>query len=630
MNFSKFLFLPLLILPFTIFSQVITVGNGGDFPTLSQAQSSMNAGDTVIVLNQVFSNGTQFLTNVNGLPGQPVVIMAESNQGAIFQGGTAGIQLSNCNHVEINGLVFQQQTGNGLNIDDGGNYNSPSTHIEIRNCLFRDMAASGNNDLLKMSGVDHFLISNCTFLNGGAGGSGIDFVGCHYGVVEDCLLDNAGSSGVQNKGGTQFITIQRNVFKNFSQRALNLGGSTGLQYFRPPLPNPIVNAFEAADINVFSNVFINNWAPIAYVGCVRVQVRNNTFYKPQNWVIRILQETTENGFLPAGNNEFSNNIIYLENDLTEVNIGSNTDPASFTFSHNAWFNEATNSWAPSLPVTDQNQLIANPLFADPVNEDFKLTSQSPFIGNGFPFNSPATDFDQLPFSVPPSRGAYEGNVSIGPPDLAIRFFLEGAYDANTGLMSDDLRDKGFLPAENPWSLSPNIPASAMAVEGNDALVDWVRVELRNPNNFSDILYLTSGLVQRDGDLVDFDGVSSIAINYPLPNTFHILIHHKNHLKAMSATPVTVAGSTATFDFTTQNAYQAGGVGQTELSPGIWGLYAGNGTNDNDINGQDKASWVTENGLFNVYSSSDFNLDGEVNGGDKIYWNGNNGLFSLIP
>ena len=59
------------------------------------------------------------------------------------------------------------------------------------------------------------------------------------------------------------------------------------------------------------------------MGCVRVKVINNTFYKPENWVFRILQETTEPAFLACADNEFKNNIVYQETDLTEVNIGAN-------------------------------------------------------------------------------------------------------------------------------------------------------------------------------------------------------------------------------------------------------------------------------------------------------------------
>ena len=351
------------------------------------------------------------------------IIQAQTEHQAIFRGGTEAIHLINCSYVEINGLVIEQQTGNGINIDDGGDYSTPSQHITIRNCIFQDMASNGNNDLLKMSGVDSFLIEDCQFLNGGDGGSGVDFVGCHWGTVQDCYFDNPGTSGIQNKGGTQFIRMQRNVFKNVEQRALNLGGSTGLEFFRPPLSDPIVDAFEAADLEVFSNVFIGSRAPIAYVGAVRVKVYNNTFFAPDNWVIRILQENTTPGFLTCSDNEFRNNIVYLPNDLTEVNIGPNTAAETFLFSNNLWFNASNSNWTPGLPVTDVNQQIDNPLFENINNENFRIAANSPAVGFGIPLAQPSTDFDQNDFQQPPSIGAFEGgdqiNSNFSPEDDAM-------------------------------------------------------------------------------------------------------------------------------------------------------------------------------------------------------------------
>jgi hypothetical protein len=392
-------------------AQIITIGTDGDYPTLEAAESFIEPGDTLLMQSQVFSNGAQFLSNLVGTSDAPIVILAENEHQSIFRGGTEAIHLINCSFLEINGLVIEQQTGNGINIDDGGDYNTPSKHITLRNCIFRDMAANGNNDLLKMSGVDSFLIENCQFVNGGGGGSGIDFVGCHWGTIQDCYFDDPGTSGIQNKGGTQYIRIQRNTFKNVAQRALNLGGSTGLQFFRPPLGNPIQNAFEAADIEVFANVFVGSWSPIAYVGAVRVKVYNNSFYQPENWVIRILQETTTPGFLTCANNEFSNNIVYLENDLTEVNIGPNTDAGSFTFSNNLWFNETSSSWTPNLPVTDVNQLIENPEFEDQDNEDFRIPKTSPAVGAGIDLGV-SFDFAQIAYLDPPSIGAFEGGEMV--------------------------------------------------------------------------------------------------------------------------------------------------------------------------------------------------------------------------
>ena len=389
-------------------AQKITVGANGDYPNLAAAGQVATAGDTIELQSQVFANGSQFLYDLEGTEDAPIVIIAKEMHQAIFSGGTEAIHLVRCNYVEINGIVAEGQTGNGINIDDGGDYESTTEHITVRNCIFRDMEASGNNDLLKMSGVDNFLIESSMFLNGGTGGSGVDFVGCHHGVVQDCLFDNAGTTGIQNKGGTQHIRIQRNVFKNMEQRALNLGGSTSLEFFRPPLSDPIENAFEAADIEVTANVFVGNRAPIAYVGAVRIHVFNNTFYKPENWVFRILQETTEEGFLPCSDNTFRNNIIYLENDLTEVNIGPNTSPETFELTNNLWFKPGSSTWTPVLPVEDINQIIADPLFVNSQDENFTLDDTSPAIGSGFILDNLSLDFNMQPFNSPPSIGAFEG------------------------------------------------------------------------------------------------------------------------------------------------------------------------------------------------------------------------------
>ncbi|MCB0600752.1 MAG: right-handed parallel beta-helix repeat-containing protein [Saprospiraceae bacterium] len=404
-------FLVILLWPVILSARQITIGQAGDYARLSDLNELITAGDTLLLLDALYQDGTQFLENWHGSAQAPVVIQPASGHTVIFRGGTEALHLVSCSYVVIEGLIVEQQTGNGINIDDGGNYDVPTHHITLRNCVFRDMAADGNNDLLKLSGLDDFLVEQCTFINGGDGGSGIDMVGCHHGTIQDNYFDRAGVSGIQAKGGTQYILIQRNILKDMGQRAVNLGGSTGLEYFRPPLSNPIRDAFEAADLDVYSNVFVGTWSPIAYVGSIRVNVINNTIYHPENWVFRILQETTEPGFLACANNVFQNNLIVLEHDLTEVNVGPNTDPESFTISHNLWFNESTDNWSPTLPVNDPAQLTGDPLLFDPENGDFQPAPVSPVIGKGKSGNGPETDFLGKPFQDPPSIGAIEGSMA---------------------------------------------------------------------------------------------------------------------------------------------------------------------------------------------------------------------------
>jgi hypothetical protein len=399
----------LCTVPTFLFSTSIQIGPNGDFDTLSDAAPFANPGDSLVLEATIFSDGTQFIEDLNGTVDDPIYILGQEGQ-TIFRGGTEAIHLINCSYVVIQDIIIEQQTGNGINIDDGGDYSTPTHHIIIRYCIFRDMAASGNHDLLKLSGLDDFIIEDCEFYNGGDGGSGIDMVGCHQGVIKNCLFDNAGVSGIQAKGGTEYITIYANLFMNISQRAINIGGSTGLQFFRPPLPDPIVDASESKAILVYSNVFYRNWASVAFVGTIQSKVINNTIIQPLNWVFRILQETTNEGFLTCSDNTFANNIIYMESDLTEVNIGPNTAPETFYLTNNLWYNESNNSWSPNLPVTDINQIIQDPRLVNADNPDYLIAEDSPAIGAGLAFPEVLLDIDAKPFLDPPTIGAYEAGV----------------------------------------------------------------------------------------------------------------------------------------------------------------------------------------------------------------------------
>lgn len=413
----------IVILPFNLlFSQNITIGPGGDFRTLSEANGTISAGDSVMVLNGVYQDGSQFLYDLKGNPSNPILIYAQTTSGVIFRGGTESIHLVNAEHVILEGFIIEGQTGNGINIDDGGDYDTPTKFVEVRQCTFRDIGASGNRDFLKLSGLDSFHIHDCTFLRGGDGGSGIDMVGCHHGIIEDNKIEDAGATGIQAKGGAQHITIRRNVLINMSERALNLGGSTGFAFFRPPIQRPFQNVFEAADLSVYSNLFIGSRAPIAYVGCVRVHVVNNTFVHPNNWVIRILQETTEPGFLTCSNNSFRNNIVFISEDLREVNIGPNTAPSTFHFAYNNWYNTNDPNYSPQLPVIDTFQTMLDPLFVDIAQDNYRLKKNSSCIGQGKLLPFARWDFDLNRFLDPPSQGAFEGGQTTNAVDFDTHSF----------------------------------------------------------------------------------------------------------------------------------------------------------------------------------------------------------------
>jgi len=386
-------------------ANTLHVGTGQAYTSVSQAANAADPGDTVLIHNGTYQ-GTFWIENCHGSTSDPIVIRGETRASTIFLGGSESMHFSEASNLRIENMTITGQTGNGMNIDDGGTYDTPTHHIVIQDVDFFNMSAAGNNDMLKLSGLDDFQITGCTFKNGAAGGSGIDMVGCHRGLIELNTFENQGSNCIQAKGGTQFLMIRRNLFRNGGQRGVNLGGSTGLEFFRP-----IDATFEAADLKVFANVFVGCVAPVAYVGCVRVDVCNNTIIDPTRWVFRILQETVnETRFEPCGTNVFRNNLVWYSTAIsTQVNIGGNTAPETFILANNLWYN-ATN---PSASNWSNPQLLQtgsiygeDPLLA--TTTDFSIPLSSPAVGKGMAVVDVVIDYAGKSFANPPSIGAWEG------------------------------------------------------------------------------------------------------------------------------------------------------------------------------------------------------------------------------
>ncbi len=382
---------------------ILEVGVGKKYSNPQTALQQAKPGDTVLIFPGVYS-GDYFLSNLHGTRKARITIRGTKTDSVIIE-GSQSFHFAEITFVNIQNLTIRRQSANGMNLDDGGTYETPSKNVLIKDIRFMDMNASGNNDMLKLSGLDSFEVSYCTFMNGSAGGSGIDMVGCHNGWIHHCIFLNQGSNSIQAKGGTKDIHIERNTFRNGGSRVLNLGGSTGQAFFRPLGIN-----YEAKDLIVSGNFFDGSDAPIAYVGSRNVLVSNNTFYNPTKWIFRILQESSDTSFyLSSANNTFCNNIIYAVSIDPTINIGPNTSEKSYTICNNLWFSTRTNNWrGPSLPVKENNGIYSlNPQLEDIAQGKIKPKQNSPVIGKGLGFNQFSFDYYDQKFSVPPSIGASE-------------------------------------------------------------------------------------------------------------------------------------------------------------------------------------------------------------------------------
>ena len=333
-----------------VFAGPLLVGAGEvtvkDPAQLRAAVGAAKPGTRILLVGGNYGGGFHF-ANLRGEEGRPIVIAAaDPAQPPVFRDANAGIHLANPAYVELHNLAFTNLSHNGLNIDDGGaTTNAAARGIVLRGLRVNKIGSDGNHDGIKLSGLWDFRVVDCSIEGWGTrGGSAIDMVGCHRGSIENNLIrhdvpEPPNCTGVQAKGGSSDIVICRNRFEHAGGRAVNIGGSTGLKFFRPVLAGKGEHA-EARNLRVEGNTFVGSVVPVAFVGVDGAVVRFNTIERPGRWAIRILQENTAAGFVACRNGEFSDNTIVFE--LVRwseggVNIGGGTAPATFKFARNWWF-----------------------------------------------------------------------------------------------------------------------------------------------------------------------------------------------------------------------------------------------------------------------------------------------------
>jgi hypothetical protein len=320
------------------------------------------------------------VVGLTGREQRPVVIEAEDpRRPPVFRGGAYALHLVDCAYVTLRGLTVTGCTGNGINVDDGGTVDSPAHHIVLEGITVLDTGPRGNRDAIKLSGVDDFVVRRCRVK--GWGGSAIDMVGCHRGVVEDCSFQGAPgfsqASGVQMKGGSRDIVVRGCFFDDAGQRAVNIGGSTGLEFFRPRDAR-----FEAENVVVAGNRFTKGMACVAFVNARNAHVHHNTMHLPVKWFLRILQETTGERFPACRQGIVERNLFVSDRRVrAPVNVGPGTAPETFVLARNAWFS-ADGAPRPRLPVAERDGVTGvDPKLADAGTADMRATSGDPRLAD---------------------------------------------------------------------------------------------------------------------------------------------------------------------------------------------------------------------------------------------------------
>ncbi|MFN4086744.1 MAG: Ig-like domain-containing protein [Spirosomataceae bacterium] len=234
-------------------------------------------------------------------------------------------------------------------------------------------------------------------------------------------------------------------------------------------------------------------------------------------------------------------------------------------------------------------------------------------------------------------------VTAGQLAVLPKVYLQGAlFGVNlpNTLMRDNLRTLGLLPLTSPyptlgWSeitTTGTVSPGVFQVEGANAIVDWVYVELRDATDPSMVVDSRSALLQRDGDVVGLDGVNPVRFSTQTPARYFVSVKHRNHLGVMTQSAIELSSAVATVDFrqattptfTLNNLIVSQAQVVVEQGRAMW---AGNVLRDgriiyqgtsNDVNGiyQDI---INSNGNFfgsaffklKTYNSGDVNLNGEA-------------------
>lgn len=203
--------------------------------------------------------------------------------------------------------------------------------------------------------------------------------------------------------------------------------------------------------------------------------------------------------------------------------------------------------------------------------------------------------------------------------ISVTAFLEGPFNGNTDLMEDKLNTLGYLPLFEPYSSmgylfpenSSGGQTTTQSVISQYSVVDWIVVELHDDFGMT---WARSGLLLRDGRIVDTDGVSDLEAPETIfnGNNHYVKLHHRNHLDVKMNDPIQVANERITVDFSNPTLHT---TGQQSLSENRVGMHAGDASYDNCVDAEDRAVTWNQRNLFG-YLNADVNLDGVVSAQDR--------------
>ncbi len=201
-------------------------------------------------------------------------------------------------------------------------------------------------------------------------------------------------------------------------------------------------------------------------------------------------------------------------------------------------------------------------------------------------------------------------ISSAPYQVVeFEFFLEGDFDAATGLMRTDLNDAGLVDLSQPYDTAPwNYSGSESVGSLPTNVVDWVLIEARAESDTS-LVESRAALLTNTGEVVDIDGDTGVKFyDVVYGSDYFFVVRHRNHLAVLSSGTTSIPASSP-IDMSDPANVMGGQL--VSVGSGEHALYTG----DMDANGlitvQDLNLYLIQSSQVSTYTEGDCNMDGNV-------------------
>lgn len=432
---------PIIVAPPIINTKVYYVATSGDdsrtlnqaknpatpWKTIQKAANNMIAGDTLIIAGGTYTGKITIPVTCNGTVTSPTVFRNKPGDSVIVEGNNTGavyeglINLIGCSNITLKGIKAQNSGWYGFDVEGGSNI---AQNIFIDSCSTFNTLASG----IYCNKTDKLIISNNNIrkacqrptreTNGNGTQEDISVVtSSNFLITKNEVWDSnvpgtAGGEGIDAKGGSHDGEISNNYVHDIIPLGIYIDAGSGEEYNIRVFNNLLISTGgfgvagelggHAHEIFIYNNIVKESkssglvFQATGNGKFTNVYVVNNTFYNNcVNTTLSFIGDIGNYSTNTANSNIVIKNNILYNNTPTGRYLFSiwHNLPNTHVISNNAFYvfkpsNNGTNSFnAANLTAAD---VLTDPLFNNPFNNDFSIQASSPVINKGVPITLPAS------------------------------------------------------------------------------------------------------------------------------------------------------------------------------------------------------------------------------------------------